>query len=351
MFEHFGKYLLRSKERISASIMNTTSLNDSTGDPSAEGGAPDISLPLQVRFWLLLVFEIPGLACTIFLLYHLIMDRHLRKAIHNHVVVLFLCSALLTELIDIPSYLTFSRIGRVWPENEWYCKLWWFVNVGVFLMTSILMAFASIERHILVFYDKLVSSPRRRFIFHYLPIILILIYGFTFYIAVIFFPSCEQLYDYTQPWCSFPCYLTDPILSMYDSIGNSVISIILTIIFSVALLARVIYQKRRMRQPIHWRKHRKITIQLLSIVSLYLFINLPLPILIVAHLCGVPPDVGLEVQLYTYFLCYFISLLLPYVCLGSLPEVRKKIGMISSEWRTKFQQTATISPTTAIPLT
>lgn len=325
--------------------------NQSSDEDLASMSAPEMSMPRMARFWLLLAFELPGLICTLFLLFHLLMDRALRSALHNHVVVLLLFAALITQLIDIPAYLVFIIHGRVWPPHPLFCQLWWFVNVGIFLMTSILMAYASIERHILVFHDRLVSTQKRRLIFHYLPLITILLYGFIYYIVIIFFPSCEQIYDYSQAWCSYPCYFDEKILSIYDAVVNSILSIILTSLFSITLLVRVIYQKTRLHQPVRWHKHRKMTIQLLSIVSLYLVINLPVPVLISAHLLGLPPDVGVQAQLYSYFLCYFIPLLLPYVTLGSSSEMRKKATTIFVRLGVRRQQlTTTVAPTMNMPI-
>jgi hypothetical protein len=65
--------------------------------------------------------------------------------------------------------------------------------------------------------------------------------------------------------------------------------------------------------------------QLLSNSVLYLITNIPLSILFVAHLSGLPDDVGVYVQLYFDYLCYFVILLFPFVCLGILSELRKKV--------------------------
>ena len=59
-------------------------------------------------------------------------------------------------------------------------------------------------------------------------------------------------------------------------------------------------------------------IQLLSISALYLLLNFPIMILSVAHLCGLPADVGVEAQLVTFFLTYWVMMLLPFVVLNSL---------------------------------
>jgi hypothetical protein len=112
---------------------------------------------------------------------------------------------------------------------------------------------------------------------------------------------------------------------MYDAIMNFIIPILLIIIFNILLLLRYINQKRRLQRAIQWRQCRKMVIQILLISNLFLIFYLPLLILVAAHLCGLPPEIGGDAQLYAFFLAYFIGLLSPYVCLASLPEVWKKV--------------------------
>jgi len=74
----------------------------------------------------------------------------------------------------------------------------WFMDLGMFSLRDFLMAWASIERHILVFHDQWVSTPKKRFFIHYLPLASIVIYIFTLYIIVLFFPPCQNIYIYSQ---------------------------------------------------------------------------------------------------------------------------------------------------------
>jgi hypothetical protein len=63
------------------------------------------------------------------------------------------------------------------------------------------------------------------------------------------------------------------------------------------------------------------------------------------HLCGLPSEIGANAQLYAYFFSYFISLLSPYVCLVSLPELWKKIKIHPTQWlKTQRQYNNTITP-------
>jgi hypothetical protein len=152
-------------------------------------------------------------------------------------------------------------------------------------------------------------------------------------------------YDYTLPVCNnFPCYLGDPLLGIWDSAINTIVPTITITIFSVTLLIRVYLQKRRLHQTNLWRKQRKMAVQLLSNSVLYMTANIPLNICILAHLCGLPDDVGAEMQLYFDYLCYYVTLLFPFVCLGILSELRKKIQWKGLLLFRRPQRIATINP-------
>jgi hypothetical protein len=152
-------------------------------------------------------------------------------------------------------------------------------------------------------------------------------------------------YTYDLPVCNdFLCYFDDPALGLWDSIVNNIVPIFIMSIFSLILVIRVYNQKRRLNQPNVWRRQRKMTVQLLCGCTLYLVPNMPLNIFVIARLCGLSENVGVQVQLYFDFLGYFVILLYPFICFGFLSEVRKKM-----KWRKLFlltppQATATIRP-------
>ncbi len=99
---------------------------------------------------------------------------------------------------------------------------------------------------------------------------------------------------------------------------------LIIVIFSIALIARVLRQKQRMHRPIQWRKHRKMTIQLLSISALYLIFNSPWTILIFMIRYGFIENVAQLSMVYTVSLRTYVIFLFPLICCGSLPELRSK---------------------------
>jgi hypothetical protein len=103
--------------------------NDSTTDDSTVADNYEVPIPRSVRFWLLLLFDIPVLGCTLFLLFPLLFKRTLRKVLNNHVIL-----ALTSHLIDVPSYITFVHLGYVWPARSGFRSFWSFVDIDLFNM-------------------------------------------------------------------------------------------------------------------------------------------------------------------------------------------------------------------------
>jgi len=92
------------------------------------------------------------------------------------------------------------------------------------------------------------------------------------------------------------------------------------IIFSILLIIYVRKQKQTLHRHIHWCKYRKMIIQILCISALFLLFNLPMTSLVLAQVFYLP--IGTAGQ-FEYYFYHFISLLLPFVCLVSLPKIRK----------------------------
>lgn len=289
-----------------------------------EYGYAEVPIPKKTRFWILVCFNIPAFICAVFLLFNLLFKRTLSKELHNHVIILILCLTIAIQLIDVNFYILFAEFGRVWLSAPFFCNLWSFVAVGLYDLIAMLLTWAAIERHILIFHSLLLHTQKKRFIFHYLPLFIVIIYNFSAHIYLIFFPPCETFYDYTQPWCGFPCYFSEPSLGSYDAVANYFLPISLIIIFNFALVVRFIRRKRRANLGFQWRKHRRMILQLLSISLLVLIFFVPMVSLFFAHVNGLPAEIGENAQLYLYFFNYFVVFLLPFVCLASFPDIIKQ---------------------------
>jgi hypothetical protein len=305
----------------------------------------EVSLPRTVRFWLFLVFDIASIYCSFILLFYLFIEKTLRSQLKNHIIIILLIIGLIIELIDIPFHLSFLHFGVVQPSIPFTCLLWWFIDFGLYNGCTIIMAFGSIHRHLLIFHDRMFLNKNKRLIFHYFPLIFLTLYILIFYVLLVVFPPCMNTYDYTLPVCNdFPCYINHRVLGMWDSIVNSILPTIIITIASINLLFRVYFQKRRLGQANLWRKQRKMAIHLLSQSALYMIANVPLNFFVAARLGGLSDLIGVDAQLYFNFLCYFVIFLFPFLCLSSLSDLRKKMSWKRFLLLQRPQQNAIVRP-------
>lgn len=289
--------------------------------------AYDIPIPRPVRFSILLIFDILSIICSVFVMLHLLTDKTLRKHLVNHLIIILLAMGLLIQLIDIPFHLSFYFTGVVQPLTSSMCLLWWYLDVGIFNGFTIIMAWSTIHRYLLIFHDSLFSSGRKRFLFHYLPLIILFPYIIIFYIVAIVYPPCQHSFHFYLPICGEDlCYLDVTSIGLWDTIMNNLLPTIIIVIASISVLLHVHYQKQRVGQRIQWHRRRKLIIQTLSVSVLYLILSIPLNVSQLVHLFGVPRNEGRKPELLFDFLCYFLIFLYPFVCLGCFSELRKKLS-------------------------
>lgn len=299
--------------------------NDTEIDQDVSSGSIRIVLSKTTRFWILLIFEVPSLVCCVFLLYHLLADRRLRSLLQNHVIIVVLIFTFFLLVIDVPNYMTLFRLEYVWPSTPFNCYAWLYVDIVGYYGLGMLMAWASIERHILVFHHRWLNSKRKRMFIHYLPLAGVTLYPCIFYTIFIFFVPCEHTLDYTQYVCAGACAYSIEALAMFDGFFHGDLPTLLIVLFNVLLVIRVAKQKRRLHQQVQWRRHRRMILQLLACSALFIIFNLPLVCIYIAQAFGVQYGATGQFELFLYFMAYFIILWMPFVCLGSSPEILAKL--------------------------
>jgi hypothetical protein len=330
--------------------MSTNASSNSSDDSVI---SPEISLSHAACFWLILLFDAPSVICSFCLIIHIIIDRTQRLALYSHTILVILIFNVPGQLLDAGLYLFFLRYGFVQPATPIICLFWWLADYGFYAGATLLLTWLAIERHILIFHDRWVASQRGRFFFHYLPLVIIVAYVLLFYIVVIFFLPCENIYDYSAPYCGTgPCYESYAILSLWEFIVHYCAPVILESIVSIGLVVRVQCHKRHLHQSRRWRKQRRMIIQLILVSGPNIALNLPFYTLSIAQLCGLSSASSTQAELWFYFLTYFITFLFPFASLCQFPvlfkQIKKKLcGVMARQPR----HTATVGPTTgAIPM-
>ncbi|UJR12309.1 hypothetical protein I4U23_016486 [Adineta vaga] len=192
---------------------------------------------------------------------------------------------------------------------------------------NLLVAWASFERHLLIFHSNIFNLKWKNVCFHYMPPILISIYQIIFYIYCSFFFPCETQVDFDNNICYYGCQSRDPSIGMWQTSFHGIFPLICVLICNGALLFRVYRSKARLQQSINWQKYRTMIFQLVSIAFLYLSLNLPFYIAYIWVITAPSPMAVMLLQR-TGFLTYFVPLLFPFACFLSIPQLGSKMKQI-----------------------
>ena len=301
----------------------------STGNATIEEEIAQPTIKFSTRFWIYLPLVTLSLISSIFVIYHMFRIRNLRSTPNNHVTIILLFFAAFTQLTMYPGMLHYYRLDGVWDRPFIMCVLWGYLDFTFYVTQNSLMALASIQRHILIFHERWMSTKFKRICIHYLPIIVILSYCLLIYAVVFFFPPCGYVYMYDSAACSSSCMWDDDIVFVYyDSIVHQILPVLLLTFFNIMLVARVIWRKYRMGQRVQWRKHRKMAVQFFMISSVYIICVLPYGLSLILYFVGITPDWDILIINIAVMMSYMPGLLLPVICSVALPEIREKFWRV-----------------------
>ena len=296
-----------------------------SGNSSSSISSYPFLLTTNIRFWCILIVIIPSLMCSLFTLYHLLFDRTLRTTLSNHIIIVILLIALFNQVTVYPWMINYYNLGGYWERSTIFCYFSAFLSWTLYILEGMLFAWATIERHILIFHDRWLATKKKRFFFHYLPIVALIGYCLIYYICVDFFSPCTNAVYYTVVACGSFCIAWNYYYILWDTIAHQLVPGLIILIFSVALLIRVIWTKAHMNQPVQWRKYRKMSIQLLSISIVYLLCYFPYIFINSMFVLKILYNINIDILFIFSFLTYFMILLLPFVCLLTLPDLGKRI--------------------------
>ena len=276
---------------------------------------------------LFLAGELLSIPCYIFVMYHFLAHKTIRRALHNHVIILLLFFNFFDLTIDVTMTMNYSLLGFVAPFSPLICLIWQFVDYGIWYGSISLMFWAAVERHILVFHSHLIRTKRGRFFSHYVPLSFFSLYTPILYFYLIFIYPCDRVFVNTSIRCGSICYFNfAPIWFIYyDSLANYIIPILLIAFFSTVLILRFLRQRHRLKQAARWRQCRKMIIQLTLVSLSYLVFDLPYIIIVIVQSSGYP-DFGSSILTpYISRLTYVPPIVLPYATLLSLSRVKQKL--------------------------
>ena len=268
-----------------------------------------------VKFSVLLLLDVPSVLCSLFIFFCFLREQRLRRWQNHAFVSLTVCNFLITAT-ELPITLAFLRTGHVQAARDSFCYYWIFINYALSGVSLYLMAVASLERYILIFW----SRQLHRIVFcrrlvHYVPLVSALTFSTIWYAALLVLHPCAAgtTFDYTSFVCGGACYQSSRVWATLDWILSSLTPVLLIICLNSLLLGQVVLGKRHIRQALTWRKTRKMVIQLSATVFLYLITQIPLGIISVISQFG-PMSDGLSYVTFVwlYYLPYCIYLMSPF---------------------------------------
>ncbi|CAF1446802.1 unnamed protein product, partial [Adineta ricciae] len=136
-------------------MINDTFVNDDENSLSMS------RFPRQIRYWSYLVSNIFSLICTLLTLYFLLFDRTLRNSLNNHIIIILLLIGLLYEFIDILLIINNDANDIPWSSSPTFYLFWVFFDYTFYSLQIGLFAWATIERHILIFHDQWISTRNK----------------------------------------------------------------------------------------------------------------------------------------------------------------------------------------------
>jgi hypothetical protein len=277
----------------------------------------------RIKFGIFLTLQIPSVACSLYLFSQYATRQNLRQSIHNHVIIVLLCSSFVFVTISVSASEAFFFTSYVRPASNMFCAIWTWIHYSTNVGNLILMAFACAQRHWLIFRLNPMHTKRARIVCHYIPIVTCIFYPWLFYFVLIFLYPCEPVYDFTQLLCIMPCYFLNNLIGNIDTFLNNWTPILAIPILSGSLFIRFLVQKRQMHVEIfQWKRDRKMILQLLTITLLYMVMWSPLQAAtIYDYICNGGLSSQFEID-YLYTLPYFIHLLYPFVVFFSNAELQ-----------------------------
>ena len=283
------------------------------------------------------MLDVPSILVSLVIFVHFVSSRAVRATAHQHSVFLLLLVNFFQISVNIPITMSaYQSSGIIRPATAAFCTWWTFYDYSLYTINADLMAWMSIERHLLIFHAGLLGGAGswKRWSLHVAPWLVCLCWGPFFYmITIVSNLICTNTWTFDEPFCGQLCFpattwgLVDIFLHMIF-----IISIILTA--NIALIIRVVYQQISLvgRTRLNWRSQRKMVLQLSAISSTYLVVWLPVAIIQLVEMYLDPTF--LSVQLGTlYFLAYVGPLTMPFVYFVSIPHLLKRLKRLYSRKR------------------
>lgn len=149
----------------------------------------------QTKFWILLLLTIPSIVCSISIFIYY-CKKWQNISINNHLTLILIIISFLQMTINFPFIMDYYQRGTVFYKTNTFCLWWNWWEYGFNGSLLFIMAWGSIERHLLIFYRTLMNNKQKIIIFHYLPMTIFGLYPLIFYFVVMALNTCQNQWNY-----------------------------------------------------------------------------------------------------------------------------------------------------------
>lgn len=304
-----------------------------------------------LKYILLQVSTGPSLICDLFVFIHFIRrrEKEIARSPHNHAILLLLVISFIQKITDVPFLLHYLHWGISMRQNFTFCLIWNWIDYTSLSGLLQVLAWFSLERHLFIFHNAWMKQAWCIVSFHYIPLLICLVYAPCFYLVVILLPTvCINTWDYRVMLCGSACYTyASAFVGTFDWLFNYGMPTLIIFLANLLLIYRVLWRRNRVRGRGIRRSQRWMIIQLFYISTLVLSLMLPAVILGVVQVLW-SPTFAIDLQYnYFYYIYYFIHQLLPFVIVSSLPETHKDIRRWLLRLRRNVNDRTRIHPTVA----
>ncbi|CAF3819622.1 unnamed protein product [Rotaria sp. Silwood1] len=204
------------------------------------------SLTYSIKFAVLIALQIPSILVSLTIFIYFGYNSTTLVKDHNQSILILLLINFFQVISDLPMPMNFFQLdGIVRLTTSAYCTWWTWYEFSLNTTNGFIMAWISIERHILIFHSyflRTLSIWKRRLL-RIIPLVFCCLWGPLYYTyTIIISPMCINIRYFNSLLCGMPCYLLTN-WGTFDLFFD-VISPVLTIfIFNLALFICVIQQK------------------------------------------------------------------------------------------------------------
>ena len=271
-----------------------------------------------ILFFTLIFIGVPSILINIFAIYRL--HGNTKSSVFTFRTILHI--SLFTSCTCVPFFLLELLYESDLPLSPFTCKLWLIIDYSSIVCLGLMVCWASIQRHILIFGPMHLKKLQSKFKFKMMPTILAMGLPLTWYSIVS--ATCVYNYKATDTFKCRPCFENNKAIFLADTILSLIVPLSVNILVTSFLLIRIL----RLRYSlIHtatkkWRRCKRLTRQTILFSAIYLAGLLPYVVTNLNSLYKFWPWMNQQwcVQIsdaFTYVPCCFSSFLTIY----AFPEI------------------------------